>query len=321
MKNEVSRLSTLKSLNILDTDPETRFDRLTRLAKRMFDVPIALVSLVDEDRQWFKSCVGLDVTETPRDISFCQHTIKDNVPLIVEDATKHELFSDNPLVTDEPYIRFYAGIPVKAINGDNLGTFCIIDIKPRELTQNDIEALLDLAKLAERELNISELALYDDLTILLNRCGFIDRATEGLKLCKRYGVSASMVYIDLDNFKSINDQLGHKEGDKVLKIFSYSITETFRNTDIFSRLGGDEFVLLLHNTTKDQVNNIIEQFTCKLDNNCDKENLTYKIEFSYGVLEVDTTGDINIETLLHSSDAIMYKHKEFKRNQILDRAR
>lgn len=313
MQEEISRLSTLKSLDILDTDPDTRFDRLTRIAKRMFNVPIAVVSLVDEDRQWFKSCIGLDVSETAREISFCQHAIKNDKPYIVEDATKCELFSKNPLVIGQPFIRFYVGIPLKAINGNILGTLCIIDQKERGFSQEDTKDLCDLAEVVERELNIIELTMYDDLTVLMNRRGFIDRTTESLKLCKRYNVSTTLIYIDLDNFKGINDNLGHREGDKALKIFANTIRESFRDTDICARIGGDEFVLFLHNTDKNTCNKIVESFKTKLKKNCIKENISFELEFSYGVLEIGADTVANIETLLHQSDINMYKHKESKR--------
>lgn len=125
--NEQERLSSLRSLQILDTPSEERFDRVTRMAMRLFGVPIALVSLVDENRQWFKSCFGLDVSETERRISFCGHAILQNDTLVIEDATQDERFHDNPLVTGEAGIRFYAGHPLRNMSGHGLGTLCIID--------------------------------------------------------------------------------------------------------------------------------------------------------------------------------------------------
>ena len=116
--DEAMRLAALRSLNILDTPAEERFDRITRLAQRLFDVPIALVSLVDTNRQWFKSCQGLDASETPRSISFCGHAILEDGPLIIEDATKDQRFADNPLVTGPPDIRFYTGQPLKKLTED-----------------------------------------------------------------------------------------------------------------------------------------------------------------------------------------------------------
>lgn len=111
--DEANRLATLRGLNILDTPPEERFDRLTRLAQQLINVPIAVVSLVDSNRQWFKSCQGLDASETPRNISFCGHAILDNELFVIPDALLDTRFSDNPLVTGAPNIRFYAGQPLK----------------------------------------------------------------------------------------------------------------------------------------------------------------------------------------------------------------
>ena len=131
-KNEAQRMESLRSLHILDTPAEERFDRITRLAKRLFGVPIALVSLVDESRQWFKSRQGLDATETPREISFCGHSILCDDTMVIADAAQDERFADNPLVTDEPHIRFYAGCPVQTPDRQRIGTLCIIDRQPRE---------------------------------------------------------------------------------------------------------------------------------------------------------------------------------------------
>ncbi len=153
-RDEEARLNTLRSLNILDTPSEERLDCLTRIAKRQFGVPIALVSLVDEDRQWFKSCLGLSVRETPRDISFCGHSILNNEILVIPDTTKDERFADNPLVTNEPKIRFYAGCPLEFMDGSRLGTLCIIDQQPRNLSDDNLKTLKDLASIAERELAI-----------------------------------------------------------------------------------------------------------------------------------------------------------------------
>ena len=130
--NDDKRIETLRSYAVLDTPKEESFDALTRLAARLFGVSIALVSLVDKDRQWFKSSHGLDAEQTPRDQAFCTYAIMENEPLVVLDATLDERFSDNPLVTGAPGIRFYAGAPLISPENFRLGTFCIIDLKPRE---------------------------------------------------------------------------------------------------------------------------------------------------------------------------------------------
>ncbi|MFZ6720840.1 PAS domain S-box protein [Undibacterium sp. Ji49W] len=154
--DEAIRLQTLQACAILDTPAEERFDRLTRLARHLFQTPIALVSLIDTDRQWFKSRQGLDATQTPRDISFCGHAILSQDVLYVPDARLDLRFSDNPLVTGKPNIRFYAGAPLRARNGQRLGTLCIIDSMPRTLSQDDIIALRDLADCVEHEFSREE---------------------------------------------------------------------------------------------------------------------------------------------------------------------
>ena len=129
--NETERQQALDDSGLLAEGSEERFDRITRLACHTFSVPIALVSLIDRDRQWFKSRQGLDATETPRDISFCGHAIHHSEPLVVEDTLEDERFFDNPLVTSAPDIRFYAGAPLHTETGHRLGTLCLIDRQPR----------------------------------------------------------------------------------------------------------------------------------------------------------------------------------------------
>lgn len=150
--DEDARLRSLRALGVLDSPPEERFDRITRLAMLAVDVPIALVSLVDANRQWFKSCQGLDATQTGRDVSFCGHAILSDEPLIVEDAFQDERFADNPLVTGEPRVRFYAGFPLSDGEGHKLGTLCVIDHEPRQLTPQLRQLLSELASMAETEL-------------------------------------------------------------------------------------------------------------------------------------------------------------------------
>jgi phosphoribosyl 1,2-cyclic phosphodiesterase/GAF domain-containing protein len=152
-ENETARLAALDELEILDTAPEERYDRIARIASEAFEVPIALVSLVDRDRQWFKSCIGLDAKETPRDMAFCAHAILKDEVLIVPDAFLDPRFADNPLVTGESHVRFYAGCPLKLPDGNVMGTLCLIDTRPRQLDDRKINLLRDLGKLAELELS------------------------------------------------------------------------------------------------------------------------------------------------------------------------
>lgn len=150
--DEDARIGLLRALDLLDSPPEEAFDRLTRLASRLLGMPIALVSLVDRDRQWFKSRVGLPVAETPRDLSFCAHALHGRQPLIVPDARLDPRFQDNQLVVGPPGIRFYAGVPLASSDGVVLGTLCVIDVRPRTLASDELQTLQDLAAIAQREI-------------------------------------------------------------------------------------------------------------------------------------------------------------------------
>lgn len=308
-QEEMARLQTLRSLNILDTLPEERFDRLTRMAKRLFGVPIALVSLIDENRQWFKSADGLSVSETPRDISFCGHAILGNEAFVIPDATNDDRFADNPLVSDEPNIRFYAGCPLKFPNGSRLGTLCIIDQEPRSLSEEDLEILKELTLMVERELSAVQLATLDELTNITNRRGFMLLAEHCLNLCARQRIPASLVFVDLDGFKLINDKFGHIEGDAALIAFANQMKSTFRKSDLLARLGGDEFVVLLTNTSAKLARDIIENSRHLLEKYNQEANRGYGISFSYGIAEFDPEQHHTVEALLADGDSLMYKCK------------
>ncbi len=307
--NEKERLGSLRSLNVLDTLPEERFDRLTRMASRVFEVPISLVSLVDENRQWFKSRVGLDACETSRDISFCGHAILGNEIFVIEDAQKDERFRDNPLVTGPPHIRFYAGAPLRYLNGSKLGTLCIIDQKPRSLSEDDLNTLRDLAEMAEGELGAIHMATIDELTKISNRRGFVTLAQSSISLCARQGVPVSLAYIDLDQFKPINDEYGHAEGDRALVAFAGLMRKCFRQSDIIGRLGGDEFAVLLTNTQVEEAKEIVNRFRDLLVVFNRQINRGYDLEFSEGIVSFKPEGDSSVDQLLDEADVLMYEHK------------
>lgn len=150
--NERARLAALAASGLVDSAGEPRFDRLTRLASMVTGSPIALISLLTSTRQWFKARVGLAVQETPRDWAFCSHAILQNELFVVEDALSDERFRDNPLVQQEPHIRFYAGVPLRDKSGQPLGTLCVIDREPRRLRAAEVQGLLDLAEIASNEI-------------------------------------------------------------------------------------------------------------------------------------------------------------------------
>ncbi len=304
--DETQRLMSLHSLRILDTPSEERYDRITRMARRLFNVEICLVSLVDSDRQWFKSRQGLDACETSREISFCGHAINDAEPFIIIDASLDERFADNPLVTDAPFIRFYAGCPIKSPEGFRIGTLCLIDPKPREMSDADIESLRDLAAMVEDEVKVSSQITVDDLTQVANRRGFNLVANHLLSLCRRTGTSAELAFFDLDGFKAINDTHGHAAGDTLLKHFAQLLVKCFRTADAIGRLGGDEFVVLLGDsagcsaTALERLREMAAKTECRI---------RQQLDWSVGTIQFDPDRHSTVEAMLADADSRMYDDK------------
>jgi diguanylate cyclase (GGDEF)-like protein len=302
---EEERLAELRSLGLLDTGREERFDRVTRLAQRLFDVPIALVSLVDKDRQWFKSQVGMSTAETPRDLAFCSHAILGDDVFQVADASLDPRFSDNPLVTGDPAIRFYAGVPIAGPSGANLGTLCIIDRTPREMSADDMASLRDLAVMVEREAAAMHLALTDEMTGLSNRRGLITHAPRVLAACARWGHPAALAMCDLNGFKSINDEHGHDVGDAALIEFGEILEHVFTDAGVLARLGGDEFVVLMPGADPA----LIDRLRHALAERNATTKSPYALTTSIGVAVSDPSAPASLSALLAGADTAMYEDK------------
>lgn len=313
-EDEIARIEALRASKLLDTSPEERFDRLTRLAKRLFGVPIALVSLIDVDRQWFKSCIGLSVTETSRDISFCGHAILGSDVFVIPDARADERFIDNPLVTGPPYIRFYAGCPLQVANGSKLGTLCLIDVEAREFDADSVELLQDLAKMAEQEIAALQLATMDGLTSLSNRRGFDTLAQHALSVCKRLERPACLLFFDLNGFKQINDTFGHAEGDRALSLFAEELRAIFRDSDVIGRIGGDEFSVLLTDSNSASTSVILSRLQESINARILAESRSYNVRYSVGCVEFEAGRHGSVVQLLADADSAMYAHKQATRS-------
>ena len=267
------------------------------------------MSLIDVDRQWFKSCIGLSVTETSRDISFCGHAILGSDVFVIPDALADERFRDNPLVTGPPYIRFYAGCPLQVANGSKLGTLCLIDLEAREFDPDSVKLLQDLAKMAEQEIAAVQLATMDDLTSLSNRRGFETLAQHALSVCKRLEKPACLLFFDLNGFKQINDNFGHAEGDRALSLFANELRTTFRDSDVIGRISGDEFSVLLTNSNSSSTSVVLTRFQESIKARNLAEARGYDIRYSVGCVEYEAERHGSVRRLLADADAAMYAHK------------
>lgn len=253
---EAQRLTDLKALQILDTEAEERFDRHTQLAADLFQVPIALVSLVDAERQWFKSAVGTDLRETDRTISLCGHVVAADEILVIEDALRDPRFAGNPLVQCAPQIRFYAGVPLHGAAGQPVGTLCLIDHQPRHLAQHELALLKQLAALVESELQrqrhidqlraeIERSAYFDALTSLPNRRLLSDRLDFALELASEQQQRILVAIFDLNNFSTFNKSFGRAAGDALLRAIAERLTQEFPPPTVVGRWRDDQFMLIV----------------------------------------------------------------------------
>lgn len=314
--NEQERLEAVRSLNILDTAPEDNFERITRMAATIMDVPIACVTIVDSERQWFKSHYGLGVTETPRDISFCGHTINSNALFVVHDARKDERFSDNPLVTGEPNISFYIGVPLKGPEGLPVGALCAIGETPVEPSPQQKKLLEDLGQLVESELQLRRESATDALSGLLNRRQFDRLAEIEISRAKRYKHPVAVGMIDVDHFKEVNDQLGHDVGDQVISAIGKSLPSLVkRNGDISSRIGGDEFAVMLVDTDKKGAEKLgkslcdaLNQSIASVLGEALKEKIDAGISVGMAVFQGEQYG-VSLKDVMSVADQALYESK------------
>lgn len=320
-KSEVLRLSALHRYGILDTLAEQSYDDITLLASQICDTPIAVISLVDSERQWFKSSVGLDINETSRDMAFCAHAIlQPETTLVVPDAQADPRFSDNPLVLADGGMRFYAGAPLVSPTGEALGTVCVIDRQPRALDEQQIKALQALSRqviaLLEMRRLVAELEMIsttDGLTGLRNRRAFDEKLLDEHQRSTRSQQPVSLLLLDIDYFKDYNDSFGHQAGDTALGEVARILQYTVRNYDMAARYGGEEFGVILPNTDKKGALELAERVRRAVER---AEWMHRKITVSIGVATL-VFGQ-SIPALIEEADRALYTAKELGRNRVVD---
>jgi len=250
--DEDQRLRDLERYGLLEAESDEHFDRILDLTTAIFQTPIAAISLVQDDRQWFLAQRGLEVRETPREMAFCAHAIVHDDVMVVPDARADERFRSNPLVYAGPHIRFYAGAPLQSPEGHNLGTLCIIDREPRDLSPEHRELLHRLAQLAMRELELRRLAHLCPVTGLPTRHTFLSIGSREFARARRDHHSLALLLFDVDNLRLINNRWGHGAGDLVLADVVQLARTFLQEQDFAARLGDGEFALLLVGLDGDQ---------------------------------------------------------------------
>ncbi len=251
--NEAERLRATRAYEILDTPPEPQFDAITRVAASLFKVPVALIALMDGDRLWFKSRLGLEIPQLDRKLAFCAHAIcHAHELMVVEDLAADARFAGNPLVAAGPQVRFYASAPLVGRDGLAVGTVAILDTQARSFPAADRAALADLAIAVmtaleghKRNRQLRRSASTDYLTGAANRAAFDLALKTSIDRCADGGAPFALLTLDLDHFKHINDTLGHGAGDTVLREVARRMRALCRAGDLVARVGGDEFALLV----------------------------------------------------------------------------
>ena len=319
-ENEEARLQALRSYDILDTPPEQEYDDITLLAAQICDTPIAAISLIDSERQWFKSKIGLKDEETTRNIAFCSYAVIPDsfCPLVVEDASKDERFAENPLVTEDPNIRFYVSAPLVTPDNYIIGALCVFDCVPRQLADAQIVALQTLARQITTKLELrrvsallqksneqlQNLSLTDELTGLYNRRGFLLHAEQRLKVfrSRRDRDGLWLMMADMDKLKPINDNFGHQEGSSAIVSMAGILRQTFRGSDIIARNSGDEFAVLIASAIESSDRTIAKRLQSNLDQHNANSEKTYKLSVSFGIVSVELDDPASIEEIMKQAD-------------------
>jgi len=249
--NEAQRLKSLHALDILDTVPDAAFDRHARLAAYTLNMPMALVSLVDRDRQWFKSCHGLELRETSREHAICAHTILSPDTLVVGDVQKDARFHDNPHLGGPQGVRFYAGQPLRAPDGHRIGTLCVLDHRPRDFSAVDRRVLVELAGRVEQELALLSIATTDPLTRLANQRGFEAMVTRSLAWCRSRAMAGCLGVVRIE---------AQQVPDALVRQFSDRLVTVLRRVDILGHCSKGEFRFFAPGRSEEEVFDVLDRF-------------------------------------------------------------
>ncbi|HZV61740.1 MAG TPA: sensor domain-containing diguanylate cyclase [Methylophilaceae bacterium] len=333
-EDDAARLASLRKMNILFTPTEEVFDRITRVAQHIFQVPGVLISIVDEHRQWFKSRRGIAPQLTQREYSFCGHAICNKDIMVVKDASKDSRFADNPLVSSETHVRFYAGRPLHNNEGYVIGTLCLIDQQPRHFTAKEMQVLDDLGHWVETaftarglsktmEALLNELddakreSLIDPLLRTWNRTAIMDILSRENDHANRENSELSILMLDVDRFKSINDQYGHPVGDAVLIEVVQAIRNQLRSYDSVGRYGGEEFMVVLPDAGEKEALKLAERLRRSVETLVvDHDQQQIRCTISIGVKVADTQIKQHIDEIVMAADQALLSAKNNGRNRV-----
>ncbi|MEM6665914.1 MAG: EAL domain-containing protein [Pseudomonadota bacterium] len=316
--DEAARLAALYRYQILDTAEEEAFDRVPRIVRSALNAPMAAIAFIDDDRRWFKAVAGGKRGELPRSHSFCNHTIQRPEPTVVGDTHNDERFQENPLVVDAPHIRAYLGVPLETPEGYRIGSVCCVDKKPRAFNDEEISLVKDLSSIVVEQLELRKLALFDPLTAVRSRRGFRSEAELQLALAAVDGATSSILMLDVDHFKRINDRFGHTVGDEVLTGVCERMSGVLDERHILGRMGGEEFAIALPRTHLADALEIAEDIRAIVSMDAfQTSGGAIPVHVSIGAASTVAKSD-DLDLLLRHSDEALYRAKADGRNRVCE---
>jgi diguanylate cyclase (GGDEF)-like protein len=312
LTDEVGRLQALLRLDAIDSPREQTLDRITLLAKQAFNADFAAIMLLDDTRAVLKSRVGIREKVVPRSMSFCDHTIRNRTPLLIEDTLDDARTRDNAMVLGAPHVRSYAGVPLKTRAGFNVGTLCVFGREPRRFGKRKVELLEELGRLVVDFMEMRTLATVDHLTSALNRRAFEAELQKDLLRLNRSGGSSVLAALDLDHFKRINDTFGHPCGDDVLRRVSQSLHQAMRETDRVGRIGGEEFSILLCGMAGQDGYDALERMRKAIADIRFPDQPDLRVTGSFGLVVL--APEMQAKEAMAKADAALYRAKAMGRN-------
>lgn len=315
--DEEGRLLALERYGILDTPEEPSFENVMNLVQMVLKVPICAISLVDRDRLWFKAQRGLGLPECSRALTMCSAAISQDAPLCVSDTQDHPEFASSSLVTGPPYIRAYAGVPLRSPEAYNIGTLCIMDTKPRRFGDEELAVLNNFTKVVMNDLELRQAAAEDHLTGTLSRRAWIERAELEIERAVRYDRPLSLAVLDIDKFKNVNDTFGHPAGDKVIQRIAELCMSMIRKSDMCGRLGGEEFAVMMPETELKDALVVIERIRLAFEQALIDIGAPAPVSctLSAGITEREKT-EMELPPFMKRADEALYQAKNEGRNRI-----
>ena len=328
------KIANIHTFDLFYTPIEERFERITRIARRALHTPVAAISLLNEDKQWFKSAAGWGISELPREQAICRLTVEANQIVMINDTLADPRVAKLPIVMGAPRFRAYAGHPLVDDEGTCVGTFCVLDLKPREFAPIDRQALIDIAALVQRELFSDQLsnahsaltsklgmarreALMDPLTHLWNRRGASVLLKAAVASADQRGTPLALALLDLDNFKRINDTRGHQAGDEALRRVASRLLSTVRGGDAICRLGGDEFLVLMADTDAAIATRVAERMRHAItDSPVPTRDGAISVSVSVGCTIRQPREPTAVDALLERADKALMESKAAGRNRV-----